>query len=353
MTMPDPKLRIAVFGASGYSGAELVRLLSRHPRVRVTHLAAASSAGKALSELYPALRGIDLPKLQALEPETLKGQADLAFLALPHTESMKAAPKLLAAGLKVIDLSGDFRLQDTDDYEAFYKHAHEEGGLLKEAVYGLAEIHGEQVKGARLVANPGCYTTTAILALYPLLKDGLISPEGIVIDAKSGVTGAGRKLQDSTAFGTVDGNFSAYRVGGSHQHIPEIEQELSVAAGKDVTVVFTPHLLPLNRGILSTAYAGPAKALKAEDLVDCLKSFYAGRPFVRVLEPGQLPTLRSVVGTNLIEIGAAYDERAKKVIIFSATDNLVKGAAGQAVQNLNLMFGWPETDGLDLTALPV
>jgi N-acetyl-gamma-glutamyl-phosphate reductase len=347
----EGKLRIAVFGASGYSGAELVRLLSRHPRARVTHLAAASSAGKQLSELYPSLRGLDLPKLEALEPEALKGKADVAFLALPHTESMKLAPKLLALGLKVIDLSGDFRLQDTDEYEAFYKHAHEQDGLLKEAVYGLAEIHGDKVKGARLVANPGCYTTTAILALYPLLKAGLISPEGIVIDAKSGVTGAGR---DKHSFGNVDGNFSAYKVGGKHQHIPEIEQELGEAAGKDVTVVFTPHLLPLNRGILSTAYASPAKQpLDVDMLVDCLRSFYAGRPFVRVLEPEHLPTLRSVVGTNLIEIGAAYDVRAKKAIVFSATDNLLKGAAGQAVQNLNLMFGWPETDGLDLIALPV
>lgn len=350
MTTP---LRIAIFGASGYSGAELVRLLARHPHVRISKLGGESAAGKALAELYPALRGLDLPLLEKLEPAALAGQVDLAFLALPHTESMKLAPALLAAGLKVIDLSGDFRLQDSAAFESFYKHAQTEPALLKEAVYGLSEIHGAKVKGARLVANPGCYTTTAILALYPLLKAGLIQPEGIIIDAKSGVTGAGRKLQDSTAFGNVDGNFSAYKVGGTHQHIPEIEQELSAAAGKPVRVVFTPHLLPVNRGILSTAYAAPAKAVTAADLTAALKDFYAGKPFVRVLEGGALPTLRAVVGTNFIDIAAAFDARAQRAIVFSATDNLLKGAAGQAVQNLNLMLGWPETAGLEMIAYPV
>jgi N-acetyl-gamma-glutamyl-phosphate reductase len=346
-------LPVAVVGASGYSGAELVRLLARHPLARITALGANSEAGKPLSALYPALRGLDLPLLEKLEPGDLAGRADVAFLALPHTESMKSAPGLLAAGLKVIDLSGDFRLADKAQYEAFYKHPHTEPGLLAEAVYGLCELHGVKVAGARLVANPGCYTTTSILPLYPLLKAGWIQPQGIVIDAKSGVTGAGRKLSAGTQFCEVDGNFSAYRVAGAHQHIPEIEQELSAAAGQAVTVTFTPHLLPINRGILATSYGMMVKPGTEEALQACLADFYRGKPFARVLKGGELPTLRAVVGSNLIEMAVKLDARAGRAIVFSATDNLIKGAAGQAVQNLNLMMGWPETAGLDLIAQPV
>jgi N-acetyl-gamma-glutamyl-phosphate reductase len=345
--------RIAIFGASGYSGAELVRLLAKHPQARITHLGADSAAGQALAELYPALRGLDLPLLQKLGPAALGGQADLAFLALPHTQSMQMAPALLKAGLKVIDLSGDFRLQDVAAYEGFYKAAHTETALLGEAVYGLSEIYGAQVAKARLVANPGCYTTTSILPLYPLLKAGLIEPGGIIIDAKSGVSGAGRKLSAATQFCEVDGNFSAYKVGGVHQHIPEIEQELGKACGQALKVSFTPHLLPLNRGILVTAYAEPARALDQAALQACLADLYRDKPFARVLGPAQLPNLRAVVGTNVIEMAVRFDARAGRVIVLSATDNLVKGAAGQAVQNMNLMLGWPEITGLDLAAYPV
>lgn len=345
-------LRVAVFGASGYSGAELVRLLARHPHARIAALGGDSAAGQGLAALYPALRGLDLPPLEKLDAAGLKGRADLAFLALPHTASMGVTPGLLQAGLKVIDLSGDFRLRDPAAYEAFYKKPQTEAALLKEAVYGLAEVHGAKIKGARLVANPGCYTTTAILALYPLLKAGLIRPEGIVIDAKSGVSGAGRKLSEATAFCAVNGDFSAYKAGGVHQHIPEIEQELGAAAGAPVTVSFTPHLLPLNRGILCTSYAASA-AQSAAQLLEALASFYAGRPFVRVLPEGQLPSLRPVLGTNCIDIGAVLDVRAGRAVVLSATDNLVKGAAGQAVQNMNLMMGWPETAGLEWSAFPV
>lgn len=353
--MGAQKIRIAVLGASGYSGAELVRLLAGHPGAELVALGGESAAGRGLDELYPALRGLLLPPLEKLEPADLKGRVDLVFLALPHTASMAVAPKLLEAGLKVIDLSGDFRLRDAAAYEAFYKQPQSAPALLKEAVYGLCEIHGERVRGARLIANPGCYTTTAILALYPLLRAGLLAADGIVIDAKSGVTGAGRKLQDSTAFASVEGNFSAYKAGGVHQHIPELEQELSDAAGRPVRVVFTPHLLPLNRGIFSTAYAAAAegKDLNAAVLTEALKDFYAGKPFVRVLEGGALPSLRAVVGTNMIEMAALWDARARRAVIFSATDNLLKGAAGQAVQNMNLLYGLPETSGLDLRAYPV
>ena len=345
--------RIAVVGASGYAGAELARLLVRHPFVRLTALGADSAAGKAPEELYPALRGLGLPAFARLDAAAIAAAADLAFLALPHTESLKMAPGLLDAGLKVVDLSGDFRLQDSGDYEAFYRHAHDQPALLKRAVYGLTEIHGAAVAGASFVSNPGCYTTTAILALYPLLKVGLLRPEGIIIDAKSGVSGAGRKLAQSGQFCEVDANFSAYRVAGTHQHIPEIEQELSAAAGRPLTVTFTPHLLPLNRGIFATCYGTPAEGADEARLQACVADFYRGRPFVRALKGADMPSLRSVVGTNLCEIAVRLDARAGRVVVFSVTDNLIKGAAGQAVQNMNLMQGWPETDGLELIAQPV
>ena len=348
------KARVAVLGASGYSGAELVRLLATHPRVQLAALGAESSAGKAMDELYPALRGKELPPLEKLDPKDLKGRAELAFLALPHTESMKAVPPLLEAGLKVIDLSGDFRLQDPVAYERYYKQPHSAQQLLSEAVYGLCEVNGAKLRGARLVANPGCYTTTTILALYPLLKAGLVKPRGIVVDAKSGVSGAGRKLAHLYQFVEVEGNFSAYKVGGVHQHIPEMEQWLGQAAGAKVSLSFTPHLLPLNRGIFATCYGDLAREEISEaELQDALASFYAGRPFVRVLKGSALPSLRAVQGTNLCEIAVRLDAGAGKAVVLSATDNLLKGAAGQAVQNMNLMYGWPETDGLGLSALAV
>jgi len=347
------KHRVAVIGASGYAGAELTRLLARHPGVRLTALGADSAAGKAPEELYPALRGLDLPRFQKMDATAVAAEADFAFLALPHTESLAMAGDLLAKGLKVVDLSGDFRLQDSASYEEFYRHDHGQPGLLKEAVYGLTEIHGRRVAGARLVSNPGCYTTTAILALYPLLKAGLLKPEGIIIDAKSGVSGGGRKLSQAFQFCEVDANFSAYRVAGSHQHIPEIEQELTAAAGAPVRVSFTPHLLPLNRGIFCTSYGALAGDATEADLQACVADFYKGRRFVRALHGGDMPNLRAVVGTNLIEIAVRLDARVSRAVVFSVTDNLIKGAAGQAVQNMNLMLGLPEDAGLDLSALPV
>jgi N-acetyl-gamma-glutamyl-phosphate reductase len=347
------KPRVAVVGASGYAGAELARLLVRHKGVQLTALGADSSAGKAPEELYPALRGLGLPPYRKLDAAALAAEADLVFLALPHTESLALAGALLDKGLKVVDLSGDFRLGDSASYEEFYKHAHDQPGLLKEAVYGLTEIHGAAVAKARLVSNPGCYTTTAILALYPLLKAGLLKPGGIIIDAKSGVSGAGRKLSQSSLFCEVEANFSAYKVAGSHQHIPEIEQELSAAAGAPVRVSFTPHLLPLNRGIFSTSYADLARPATEKELQACVADFYQGKRFVRALRGADMPTLRAVVGTNMIEIAVRLDARVSRAVVFSVTDNLIKGAAGQAVQNMNLMLGLPESAGLDLDALPV
>jgi N-acetyl-gamma-glutamyl-phosphate reductase len=347
------KIRIAIFGASGYSGAELLRYLVRHPRAQIVALSAESSVGKAVADLYPALRGLDLPIFEKTDADSLKGKADLVFLALPHTESMKIAPSLVAAGLKVIDLSGDFRLADAGLYPEWYKVEHLAAGYLGQAVYGLSEIHTDLIRKASLVANPGCYTTTSILALYPLLKAGWLKTSSIIIDAKSGVTGAGRKLTQSNAFSEVDGNFSTYKVGGVHQHTPEIEQELSAAAGKKVMVTFTPHLLPINRGILATSYGDLAKPAEVKDLLKCLADFYQGKPFIRVLPEGVLPVLRDVNGTNLFEVGVKIDARTNRAIIVSATDNLGKGAAGQAVQNMNLMFGFDEIAGLDVIPLPI
>ena len=347
------KVRVAIFGASGYSGAELLRYLVRHPDASIVALGADSSAGKAVAELYPALRGLDLPVMEKLDAASLKGKVDVAFLALPHTESMKMAPQLVDLGIKVIDLSGDFRLEDPALYPDWYKAEHVAPQRLGEAVYGLSEIHTERIKKAKLVANPGCYTTTSILALYPLLKDGWLKTSSIIIDAKSGVTGGGRKLVQNFAFAEVDGNFSTYKAGGVHQHTPEIEQELSAAAGHKVMVTFTPHLLPVNRGILATSYGDLAKPGEANDLLKCLADFYEGKPFVRVLTDGSLPTLREVVGTNLFVVGLKVDPRTRRATIVSVSDNLGKGAAGQAVQNMNLMFGFEETAGLDVIPLPV
>lgn len=344
------KLRVAVLGASGYSGAELVRALLGHPGVELTALGGDSTAGKKLSALYPSLRGVDL-ELEKLDAASLKGRVDFAFLCLPHVQSMALGAPLVRAGIKVVDLSGDFRLKDTALYEKFYKHAHSETELLKEAVYGLPELHAAEIKKARLVANPGCYTTTSILGVYPLLKAGKIKPNSIIIDAKSGVSGMGRKLAEAGQFVEVYDNFSAYNVGGGHRHIPEIDQELSLASGSKINVSFTPHLLPLSRGILATIYADLEESADEEALIKITRDFYASAPFVRVYAKGELPSLRSVRGTNFCDIGLKVDARCKRVIVISCTDNLGKGAAFQAIQNMNLMQGWPEDEGLGFSAL--
>ncbi len=346
------KLKVAVLGASGYAGAELVRVLLRHPKVQLVALGGESSAGKKLSAYYPALRGFDMA-IEKLDAASLKGRADLAFLCLPHVQSMAVGAPLVRAGIKVIDLSGDFRLRDPKAYERAYKHTHSETDLLKEAVYGLPELHAAEIKKARLVANPGCYTTTSILGIAPLLKAGALKTSSVIIDAKSGVTGGGRKLSDAFQFVEVHDNFAAYSVGGTHRHIPEIEQELSLAAGSPVTVSFTPHLLPVSRGIFATIYAdlGEGVSHDEEALLGLYRSAYAGSPFVRIYGAGELPTLRSVQGTNFCDIGLKLDVRMRRVIVISCTDNLGKGAAFQAVQNMNLMQGFSESEGLDLSAL--
>jgi N-acetyl-gamma-glutamyl-phosphate reductase len=340
------KQRVAIFGASGYSGAELFRALKSHPQVEVVAIGGESQAGKLLKELYPALRGLGDVELEKLDPAALKGRADLAFLCLPHVQSMSVAAPLIASGLKVIDLSGDFRLKDASAYERFYKHAHTEPALLKEAVYGLPELHAAEIRRARLVANPGCYTTTSILGLSPLMRQPGVKSGSVVIDAKSGVSGGGRKLVNEFQFVEVYDNFSAYGVGGGHRHVPEIEQEL---LGQAVT--FTPHLLPLSRGIFATCYAEPLKPATEDALLAHYVEFYKDAPFVRVYPKGELPSLRNVRGTNYCDIGIKVDARTGRVIVVSCTDNLGKGAAFQAIQNMNLMCGFGETEGLGFSAL--
>ncbi len=349
--MPD-KAKIAVLGASGYTGAELVRLLLRHPAADISLLTAERRAGKTMAEVFPQFSPYALPVLSSLEQadwETLG--LDLAFCALPHGTTQQVIKDLMvrAPRTKVVDLSADFRLFDPAAYARWYGHAHFAPDLQKEAVYGLTEVYRDKIKAARLVANPGCYTTCAELALIPLLKAKAVDPDEIVIDAKSGMTGAGRAAKEDMLFSEVSEGFHAYGV-GRHRHMAELDQEFSLAAGHEVIVSFTPHLVPMNRGILSTIYVRGFKA-SPQDLHAILLKTYAKEPFVHVLPFGTVPQTRHVRGSNMAFIGVAADRIAGRAIICSALDNLTKGASGQAVQNMNLMLGLPETMGLEQAAL--
>ena len=347
--MPDSsgKLRIAVVGASGYTGSELVRLLAMHPTVEISLLTAGRNAGKSFSELYPQFLGI--VDLELAGTDALAGaQLDYIFLALPHSVSMGFVAGHGIDRVPVIDLSGDFRLADATTYERWYGEKHACPELLKQAVYGLPELNRERIRSARLVANPGCYPTSAILPLAPLLRGGLIETDGIIVDSKSGVSGAGNKPRSNTHFPEVYGNFSAYGI-GTHRHTPEIEETLATQAGQGVTLQFTPHLLPVSRGILSTIYARPLAGVSETQLQDALHSAYAAEPFVRLRDT--LPSLAAVRGSNFCDIHLELDARSGNIIIVSVIDNLVKGAAGQALQNMNIMAGLPEGSGLQHTAL--
>ncbi len=346
------KAKIGVLGASGYTGAELLRLLIRHPRVEIALLTADRRAGKAMAEVFPQFAPYALPKLGSVEDADWRAQAlDLAFCALPHGTTQKVIKDLLARAprTKVVDLSADFRLADPAAYARWYGHAHAAPELQKSAVYGLTEIYRTKIKTAKLVADPGCYTTCAELALIPLLKANAIDPDEIVIDAKSGMTGAGRGAREDMLFAEVSEGIHAYGV-GRHRHMAELDQEFSKAAGHEVVASFTPHLVPMNRGILSTIYVRGRKASPQQLHALLLKS-YAGEPFVHVLPFGATPQTRHVRGSNMTFIGVAADRIAGRAIIGSALDNLTKGASGQAVQNMNVMLGFPETMGLEQVAL--
>ena len=343
-------LNVAIVGASGYTGLELIRILHCHPEVAVTCLTSEQSAGKKISDVFPSLRGRCDLLLENLEPVRVADKADLIFTALPHKAAMEVVPTFLKLGKKVIDLSADYRLSDPAVYGEWYE-PHLNPANLKKAVYGLPEIRRAKIKGAKLVANPGCYPTSIILGLAPLLKKGLIHPHSIIADSASGVTGAGRGAKVDSLFCEVNEGYRAYGVGGVHRHTPEIEQELALLAGEPLKITFTPHLVPMDRGILSTVYAAPLKELTTAHLVRLFEEFYDGEPFVRVLPQGCLPSTAFVRGSNFCDIAPLVDTRTGRIIIVSAIDNLVKGASGQAVQNMNLLCGFPETTGLDGLAL--
>jgi N-acetyl-gamma-glutamyl-phosphate reductase len=346
------KAKIGVLGASGYTGAELVRLLIRHPHVEIALLTADRRAGQTMRQVFPQFSPFDLPKLQSIEGlDWIGAGLDLIFCALPHATTQKVIKQVFAAlpAIKVVDLSADFRLSDTAAYARWYGHEHHAPELQRQAVYGLVEIYREEIKRAHLVANPGCYTTCAQLPLIPLLRAKAIDPDEIVVDAKSGMTGAGRAAKEETLFSEVSEGFHAYGV-GHHRHMAELDQEFSKAAGREVIVSFTPHLVPMNRGILSTIYVRGLKT-PPEDLHALLLKSYANEPFVHVLPFGEMPQTRHVRGSNLTFIGMTKDRIAGRGIICSALDNLVKGASGQAVQNMNLVLGFPETAGLEQVAL--
>ncbi|MET0874665.1 MAG: N-acetyl-gamma-glutamyl-phosphate reductase [Pseudolabrys sp.] len=347
------KAKVGVLGASGYTGSELVRLLLRHPRVELVLLTADRKAGQEMRTVFPQFAPFPLPTLVSIESiDWAKTNLDLAFCALPHATTQKVLSDLLAKApkTKVVDLSADFRLQDPAVYAKWYGHEHHAPELQKEAVYGLTEIHRREIRHARLIANPGCYTTCAQLPLVPLIKNKAIEIDEIVVDAKSGMTGAGRAAKEAMLFSEVSEGFHAYGV-GHHRHMAELDQEFSLAAGREVVVTFTPHLVPMNRGILSTIYIRGRRGRTAEDLHAILLKFYMKEPFVHVLPFGETPQTRHVRGSNMTFIGVAKDRVPGRAIVVSALDNLVKGASGQAIQNMNLVMGWPETMGLEQVAL--
>jgi N-acetyl-gamma-glutamyl-phosphate reductase len=337
--------KVAIIGASGYTGVEIMRLVAMHPRVELVAVSSEQFAGKEVAEVFPFLAGKIKLAFQALSQHTELEKADCAFVALPHQKAMEVVPGLLRKGVKVVDLSADFRFRNVAVYEQWYK-AHTAPGLLTDAVYGLSEVYRERIRDAALVANPGCYPTAALLPLIPVIKSGLVAADGIVVDAKSGASGAGRGAVLTSLFAEVNEGVKAYKV-GTHQHTPEIEQELSCAAQKPVVINFTPHLIPMNRGILGTIYATLAGNATREDVLQCYRGFYPEGGFVRICPPGTVPATHQVRGSNYCDIGFVIDGRTNRLIIVSAIDNLLKGGAGQAVQNMNIMAGFEEDAGIN------
>ena len=340
-------MEVSVVGATGYTGVELVRLLKDHPQVELGYITSRSFAGEEIADIYPQLREEIKKKCKPLDVDKIAASSEVVFTALPHGVSMEVVPKFREKGVKVIDLSGDYRYRELATYEQWYKK-HNSPNFLEEGIYGLAEINRDLIKEGALIANPGCYPTTSLLALYPLIKEGLIEPGRIIIDAKSGVSGAGRKPSRGTHFCEVDGNFKAYKV-ANHRHQSEIEEKLSGWAKKEVQATFTPHLLPLKRGILATIYTELTGDYSSKELISCYQESYEEEKFIRVLENSN-PQLKHVAGTNYCDLTVKINHSGQAIIL-AAIDNLVKGSAGQAVQNLNLLAGWPEETGLKQTGL--
>jgi N-acetyl-gamma-glutamyl-phosphate reductase len=343
-------LRVFICGGSGYTGGELIRILSNHPGAVITGVTSERSAGKTAGNLFPHLRSYSHLVYEHLNPPENMKKADLFFMALPHGESQRAVDFFFQHGKKVIDLSADYRLRDPATYKKWYNVPHTFQGALRKAVYGLPELYRKKIKKAALIANPGCYPTGAILGLIPALRNALIDSSSIIVDAKSGTSGAGRKADVSVSYCEVNEGFRAYAI-GTHRHTPEIEQELSLLAGREITVTFTPHLLPADRGILTTIYAPLLKKTGVGEILKKYNDAYKKEPFVRVLDYGLYPSIKHVRGTNFCDIGLKVNERTNTLIIVTAIDNLVKGASGQAVHNMNIMMGFDEKTALDAVAL--
>ena len=335
-------IKAGIIGATGYAGEEIIRILSGHKGVKIAHLSAVLDKEEPISDIFPSLKG--LCDIVCRKPDTAKAiaETDLVFLALPHRVSMEAAPQFLKAAKKVIDLSADYRLE-ADVYKTWYGAEHKDKANISNAAYGLPELYADKIRKASLIANPGCYPTSVILAIAPALKEGIVKSDSLISDSKSGVTGAGRKADIALSFAEVNENVKAYKV-NAHQHKPEIDKILSEFSGTKVDVIFTPHLIPMNRGILSTVYMRLSKSKTAGEIIELYKKFYKGKPFVRVKQEGSLPQTRDVIRTNYCDIGIVV--KGDIFIAVSCIDNLEKGAAGQAVQNMNLMCGFEETEGL-------
>ena len=341
--------KIGILGGSGYTGIELLRILLNHPSAVVTVITSRKYAGQEVSRVFPSVTGVTDLVFSEPDLEQMAEAADVIFTCVPHQTAMNVVPFFLEKGLKIIDLSADFRIRDKGVYEEWYQE-HSAAQYLNEAVYGLPEIYRDQIEGARLIANPGCYPTSCLLPLVPLLRAGLIQADNIIIDSKSGTSGAGRGASTATLFCEVNEGFKAYKI-AEHRHTPEIEQELSAAAGSQVVINFTPHLVPMSRGILSTIYATPAKGATEGQLRACLQETYDSSVFVQVLPKGSFPNVLNVRGTNYCHMGLRVDKRTGRAIIVSVIDNLCRGASGQAVQNMNIMEKKKESAGIGGVAL--
>jgi N-acetyl-gamma-glutamyl-phosphate reductase len=343
-------LNVAICGGSGYTGGELLRILSHHPAVILKAVTSERSAGKPVVDLFPNLHTYSNLIYEPLRTEAILDKADLFFMALPHGESQKAVDFFFKKDKKVIDLSADYRLKNAETYKQWYNVEHKFQKTLKKAVYGLPELYRQKISKANLIANPGCYPTGAILGLYPAIKNRLIDIGSIIIDSKSGTSGAGRKSEIALSYCEVNEGFKAYAI-ATHRHTPEIEQELSVIAGKDIKVNFTPHLAPFDRGILSTIYARLAKSSDTKRMLEMYKKVYTNEPFIKVLEEGRFPNVKNVRGTNHCDIGLTVNKRTSTLIIVTAIDNLMKGASGVAVQNMNIMMGFDEKTALETSGM--
>ena len=344
-------IRVGVIGATGYAGAELVRILRGHPDIELTSITSRQYTGVRFDTVYPSMKGVVNLICEELSVDVVCKKADVIFTALPHKLPMKFVPELIMRGKKVIDLSADFRFNDVATYESYYQ-PHTAKDLLEKSVYGLCEVYFDTIKNAVLIGSPGCYPTGVLLPLVPLLKSNLIDINTIIADSKSGVSGAGRGLSLATHFCEVNESFKAYKA-AEHRHNPEMEEVLTLEAGSEVKITFVPHLVPITRGILTTIYANPVRKINPEEIQNCWDSFYSDRPFIRICHDNRLPDILHVRGTNYCDMGFKLDERNNRLILVSAIDNLVKGAAGQAVQNMNIMLGLDETAGLMMVPFPI